>query len=79
MPMTISITFDNSPSPKTMNRIGRIASGGTIDTTTISGDRGAANSGRVPAITPRPRPRAALISSPLPSRLRLDAVSCQSR
>lgn len=28
--MTISMTLDNSPSPNTMNRIGRIASGGTI-------------------------------------------------
>lgn len=33
MPMTISTTFEVSPSPKTMNRIGRSASGGTMEIT----------------------------------------------
>ncbi|MNT66047.1 hypothetical protein D3C72_2040810 [compost metagenome] len=79
MPITISITFDNSPKPKTMNRIGRIASGGTIDSTVNKGDNGAPNSGRVPAAMPRHRPAKALIPRPMASRRRLDAVSCQSR
>ncbi len=35
-PMTISMTFDNSPSPNTMNRIGRTAIGGIIEITATS-------------------------------------------
>ena len=79
MPITISITFDNSPSPNTMNRIGRIASGGTIDSTVSNGDNGAPNSGKVPAAMPRHSPANALMPRPMARRRRLEAVSCQSR
>jgi len=77
--MTISITLDSSPRPKTMNRIGRIASGGTIDSTVSNGESGALNSGRVPATIPRHRPATAAMARPVPRRLRLEAVSCQNR
>ncbi|MNQ92368.1 hypothetical protein D3C85_1077930 [compost metagenome] len=79
MPITISITLDSSPRPKTMNRIGRMASGGTIDNTVSSGDRDAPNNGRVPAAMPRHKPASALIPRPMPSRCRLAPESCQSR
>ncbi|MNO01074.1 hypothetical protein D3C81_2211200 [compost metagenome] len=79
MPITISMTFDNSPRPKTMNRIGRIASGGTIDSTVSSGDNGAPNNGSVPAAMPRHSPANAAMPRPMARRRRLDAVSCHNR
>jgi hypothetical protein len=78
MPITISITFDNSSRPKTMNSIGRIASGGIIDSTVSSGDSGAPNSGKVPAAMPRHSPASALMPRPMARRRRLEAVSCHS-
>lgn len=77
-PMTMSITLDNSPRPNTMNRIGRIASGGTIDSTVSNGDNGAPNNGNVPAAMPRHRPARALMPRPSARRRRLDALSCHS-
>ena len=44
--MTISTTLDSSPRPKTMNRIGRIAIGGTMQTTATSGASVAETSGQ---------------------------------
>ncbi|MCY1433463.1 hypothetical protein D9M71_494910 [compost metagenome] len=79
MPITISITLDSSPKPKTMNRIGRMANGGTIDSTVSNGDNDAPNSGRVPAAMPRHRPASALIPRPMPSRCKLAPVSCHIR
>ena len=38
-PNTISTTFESSPSPNTMNRIGRIAIGGIIERTAMSGPK----------------------------------------
>ncbi|MNP23018.1 hypothetical protein D3C76_1157090 [compost metagenome] len=77
--MAMSITLDNSPSPKTMNRIGRMASGGIIDSTTSMGDSDAPTSGKVPAAIPRHRPAPAAMARPVPSRCRLAPVSCHSR
>ncbi|MCY1541582.1 hypothetical protein D9M68_772830 [compost metagenome] len=79
MPMTISITLDSSPRPKTINRIGSTASGGIIDSTVSSGDNGALNNGRVPAAMPRHNPTSAAMPRPMPRRLRLAALSCQNR
>ena len=79
MPMTINITLDNSPRPKTINRMGRIASGGTIDSTVSSGDNGAPNSGMMPAAIPRHSPARAAMPMPMARRVRLAALSCQNR
>ncbi|MNZ92664.1 hypothetical protein D3C78_1116960 [compost metagenome] len=62
-----------------MNRIGRIASGGTIDSTVSSGDSGAPSSGRLPAAMPKPRPTSAAMPMPMPRRARLAPVSFQNR
>jgi hypothetical protein len=38
MPITIRTTLDSSPKPKTMNSTGRIAMGGTMDSTATTGE-----------------------------------------
>ena len=78
MPNTISTTLETSPSPNTMNRIGRIAIGGTSDKPATNGANPARNSGVMPTPMPTHKPRAALIPSPQPSRARLAAVSAHS-
>ena len=75
MPMMINITLASSPSPKMMNRIGRIASGGTSDMPVTSGEMPARNSGSEPVAMPTTRPIRALIATPMPSRCRLARVS----
>ena len=53
MPMTISTTFEVSPRPKTMNRIGRSASGGITQTTATKGaQRSARTRGMKPMAMP---------------------------
>ncbi|MNO82687.1 hypothetical protein D3C76_739690 [compost metagenome] len=61
-----------------MNRIGRIASGGIIDSTASSGDSGAPNSGTLPAAMPSARPSSAAMPRPRPRRVRLEALSFQN-
>ena len=79
MPMTISITFDSSSRPKTINSTGRIASGGIIDTTVISGDSAARYIGNTPAAMPMPRPISDESARPISRRLILISVSAHSR
>lgn len=79
MPMTISITFDSSSSPKTINSTGSIASGGIIDSTVISGESDARHSGNTPEVTPMHRPISEAIASPASRRARLTRVSTQNR
>ena len=77
--MTISVIFDASPSPMTMNRIGSSASGGTIDSTATNGPNVAPAIGSKPIRMPTTRAIAAEMASPIRSRVRLAAVSDHSR
>ncbi len=79
MPITISIILDSSSSPKTINSTGKIASGGTIDSTVISGESDARHRGNTPAVTPMHRPMSDAIPSPTSRRARLTSVSTQNR
>ena len=79
IPMTISITFDSSSRPKTINSTGRIASGGIIDTTVSSGDSAARYIGKTPAAMPMTRPISDETARPVSRRLRLISVSAHSR
>ena len=53
--MTISAIFDASPRPMTMNRIGKSASGGTIDSTATNGPNVAPATGSKPMSMPTTR------------------------
>ena len=79
VPSTMSATLASSPTPKTMNRIGRMANGGIIDSARTKDDPNAPNHGSSPFSTPTPRPIAAATPTPMPRRPRLDAVSFQNR
>jgi hypothetical protein len=74
-PMMISITFDNSPSPNTMNRIGSTAIGGIIETTATMVPNDAPATGSSPTVSPKPSPTRVEIPNPSNSRCRLAAVS----
>ena len=77
-PMMISITFDSSPSPNTMNRIGSTAIGGIIETTATRVPNDAPAIGSRPTVRPKPSPTMVEIPSPSPSRCRLAKVSVHS-
>ena len=77
-PMMISITFDNSPSPNTMNRIGKTAIGGIIEITATRVPNDAPAIGSSPTVSPKPSPIRVEIPSPSDSRCRLAAVSVHS-
>ncbi len=62
-----------------MNRIGRIASGGIIDSAATNGASVARISGITPVATPNTSPIAALIASAMTMRSRLAHVSSHSR
>ncbi len=77
-PKTISTTFDSSPNPKTMNRMGRIAIGGIIDSTATSVPNVAPATGTTPTASPTVRPIAVATPRPMARRRRLAAVSVHS-
>ena len=74
-PMMISITFDSSPSPNTMNRMGKTAIGGIIEITATMVPNDAPAIGSNPTASPKPRPIRVEIPNPSSSRCRLAAVS----
>jgi hypothetical protein len=74
-PNTISTTFDRSPSPNTMNRIGSTAIGGIIESTATSVPNVAPKRGNSPTAMPKQRPINVATPNPMPSRLRLAPVS----
>ena len=78
MPITISAIFAVSSSPSTMNRMGRIASGGIIATVPSSGESSARTRGTTPMASASTRPSIALMPSAEPMRLRLAQVSAQN-
>ena len=77
-PIMISITFDNSPRPNTMNRIGSTAIGGIIDSTATKVPNPAPATGKRPIARPNTKPVSAAIPSPSAKRCRLAAVSAHS-
>ena len=77
--MTISVIFEASPSPMTMNRMGSSASGGTIDSTATNGPNIAPMMGSKPMRMPTTRANTAEMASPIRSRVRLAAVSDHSK
>ncbi len=76
--MMISMTFDSSPSPNTMNRIGNIAIGGIIEITATMVPNEAPMIGSSPIVSPNPSPIRVEIPSPSASRCTLAAVSVHS-
>ena len=80
MPMTISTILDSSPRPKTMNRIGRIASGGIIEMTATNGAERRADDRQEADREPEDEAdRASRCRARSASRCRLAAVSAHSR
>ena len=73
--MMISITFDSSPSPNTMNRIGKTAIGGIIEITATMVPNDAPVIGSSPTVNPNESPIRVEIPNPSNRRCRLAAVS----
>ncbi len=78
-PMAMSAILEASPSPMTMKRIGSSASGGTIETAATKGASSARIVGSMPISMPMTSAMATAMPMPEKSRVRLAAVSAQSR
>ncbi|EKD36282.1 MAG: hypothetical protein ACD_75C01570G0001 [uncultured bacterium] len=79
VPRMISMTLPSWSTPKTIKRIGRMASGGMLATKVRKGSDNPRMPGSSPMLRPRKKPITAATVTPRLKRFRLAAVSCQRR
>ncbi len=79
VPINISIIFANSSTPKVINKIGRIASGGMIEITVMNIALTDSNVADSPMLTPMISPSSAAAKIPIKMRCKLDIVSFNMR
>ena len=79
MPTIMSMTFDSSPNPNTINNKGNTAIGGIKEMAVIMGFKLAPISGMAPVINPSTNAMAAAQATPINKRFKLLAVSCQNK
>jgi hypothetical protein len=75
IPRMISITLESSSTPNVIKSMGRIASGGIIETNVVTGNNTAAMPLKIPIFIPIRRPASAAIETPIPSLCKLASVS----